>query len=212
MRLNSDNKFFSFMSLLGDLIFLNLLFVVTSIPVVTFGASSSALYAVIKKRLNGEESYVGRDYFNAWKENLKNGLCIWCILLAALLGMLIFSSYIATHSVIVFVVIIYCALFMTLAFILLYAFPLQATFINTPLKIIRNSLITALGHLPWTFFLFFTTYTPIALTLTFPGAIYFTAVYWLFIGFSLMTVFSLFATKRVFAVYIAKEISEETTN
>lgn len=44
-----DNKFFSFMSLVGDIILLNVLFVITSIPIVTAGISLTALYTSIKK-------------------------------------------------------------------------------------------------------------------------------------------------------------------
>lgn len=45
-----DNKFFSFMSLVGDIILLNVLFVITSIPIVTAGISLTALYTSIKKK------------------------------------------------------------------------------------------------------------------------------------------------------------------
>ena len=38
-------------------------------------------------------------------------------------------------------------------FTLLYAFPLQAVFINTPAAIIRNALLTAVKHLPQTILL-----------------------------------------------------------
>ena len=58
-----DNKFFSFMSLVGDIILLNVLFVITAIPIVTAGISLTALYTSIKKRIRGQESYAARDYF-----------------------------------------------------------------------------------------------------------------------------------------------------
>lgn len=205
MHFNPENKFFSFMSLLGDLILLNLLFILTSIPVITFGASSSALYTAVKKRISGEESYIVRDYIKAWKENIKNCLCIWGTLLFFLAGMLIFTMYISAHLSNMPAIIVYSLLFTVLSFILIYVFPLQATFINSPFRIIINSLLTALKHLPWTFFMFFTVYAPPALTLLFPSAIYFTAAYWFLIGFSLSTVFTIFGTKKVFVFYIPEE-------
>ena len=39
-----DNPFWRFMSLVADLIILNLLFVLCSIPIITIGASTTALY------------------------------------------------------------------------------------------------------------------------------------------------------------------------
>ena len=56
-----DSKFFSFMSCSsGDIILLNVLFIITSLPVVTAGVSLTALYASLKKRIHGHESYAGQ--------------------------------------------------------------------------------------------------------------------------------------------------------
>lgn len=209
MNLSPENKFFSFMSLVGDLILLNVLFVITSLPILTFGASSCALYLSVKKRIYGEESYIVKDYLNAWKENLKDGVCIWAILLAALVGMVFFTSYVAAHLTNLAAIILYSFLFMWLSFTLLYAFPLQATFINTPLRILLNSILTALRHLPWTVALFFTTYVPMILSLAFPRAISLSVVYWCLIGCSLSMVFSALILKRALASYLPKEADEE---
>lgn len=204
MNIKPENKFFSFMSLIGDLIFLNILFLITSIPILTFGASYCALYISVKKRISSEESYLIKDYWKALKENLKNAACIWAVLLLFLLAMLAFSQYIAAHLDNIAALVLYCLLFVWISFTLLYAFPLQATFINTPINILKNSLLTALRHLPWTLLLFFTAYVPPALTLAFPSAFYFTAVYWLLIGFSVSVLCTVCITNKVFAYYISK--------
>lgn len=197
------------MSLVGDLVLLNLLFIVTSLPILTFGASSCALFLSVKKRIYGEESYIVKDYLSAWKENLKGGICIWSILLTALVGMVFFTSYVASHLTNLAAIVLYSFLFMWLFFTLLYAFPLQATFINTPLRILLNSILTALRHLPWTVALFLTTYVPMILSLAFPRAISLSVVYWSLIGCSLSMVFSSLILKRVFAVYLPKEAEDE---
>lgn len=189
------------MSLVGDIILLNVLFVITSIPIVTAGISLTALYTSIKKRIRGQESYAARDYFKYWMENAKNGLIIWCILLPFLLTMLMFTSYIANNLENLAAVCTYFIFFLILLFILTYAFPLQATFINKPLKILLNSLLTSLSHLPYTLALVFLTSIPVCLTLYFPRAFYFTAAYWLLLGFSINTIFSVILTGKVFKHY-----------
>lgn len=202
MNFNPENKFFSFMALVGDLIFLNILFLVTSIPIITFGTSYCALYICIKKRIAGEESYIAKDYFKAWKENFRNCICIWGISLVVLAGMLVFTIYIANHLENILALVLYCIIFAWISFTLLYAFPLQATFINTPVNILKNSILTAISHLPETFLMFCTTYTPLALTLAFPRAIYFTSVYWLLIGGSVSILCIMRPMKRVLKFYI----------
>lgn len=189
------------MSLVGDIILLNVLFVITSIPIVTAGISLTALYTSIKKRIRGQESYAARDYFKYWMENAKNSLIIWCILLPFLLAMLVFTSYIANNLENLAAVCAYFIFFLILLFILTYAFPLQATFINKPLKILLNSLLTSLSHLPYTLALVFLTSIPVCLTLYFPRVFYFTAAYWLLLGFSINTIFSVILTGKVFKHY-----------
>lgn len=204
MNFNPENRFFSLMSLIGDLVILNILFVITSLPILTFGASSCALYLSVGKRVRGEESYVIKDYLKAWKENLKGGICIWGILLAFLAGMVLFTSYIAGHMTNLPAIIAYAFLFMWLSFTLLYAFPLQATFINSPLKIILNSILTALRHLPWTLVMFLIAYIPLMLTLVFPRAVAFSTVYWSLIGCSLSMSLNSMILKKVLDEYITK--------
>lgn len=200
-----DNKFFSFMSTLGDLILLNVLFLITSIPIVTIGVSLTALYSSVKKRIRGHESYAARDYFLAWKENLKNGLIIWCVLLPFILAMIPFTIYIAGNLRNLPALCAYFLCFLILLFILTYAFPLQATFINKPLRIVLNSLLTALSHLPYTLAVIFITSIPVCLTLYFPRAFYFTCAYWLLLGFSLSTVVSVLLTGKVLKHYIPEK-------
>lgn len=191
------------MSLIGDIMLLNILFIITSIPIVTAGVSLTALYASLKKRIHGHESYASKDYFKYWKENLKNSLIIWCILLPCLLAMVLFTSYIANNLENLAAVCIYFLFFLILLFILSYVFPLQATFVNSPLRILLNSLLTALSHLPYTLALIFITSLPVCLTLYFPRAFYFTCAYWLLLGFSLSTIISVVITGKVFKHYNA---------
>ena len=53
---NYDSPFWSFMSRLADLIILNLLWIVFCIPVVTIGASTTAMYRVTLNMVRGEGS------------------------------------------------------------------------------------------------------------------------------------------------------------
>lgn len=146
-----------------------------------------------------------KDYFSLWRFNFKNSLIIWLILLPCLAAMLIFTMYIAQHTQNLAALILYFAFFIILAFILAYIFPLQATFINTPLKLLRNSLLTALAHLPYTLILIFTTTLPVCITLCFPAVFYYTCAYWLLFGFSITAVISVILTNKVFQYYITND-------
>ena len=52
---------------LGDIIILNMIFVVGCIPVITIGTSLSALYAVAMKMARGEDPSVWKEFWKAYK-------------------------------------------------------------------------------------------------------------------------------------------------
>ena len=68
---NQDGWLYRGLNRLWDLIVLNILFFLTSIPIVTVGASLSALYTVTLKGVRKEDSYIVRSYFAAFRENFK---------------------------------------------------------------------------------------------------------------------------------------------
>ena len=81
-------KFFSYESKFSQLLmklcyacYLNLLWLLCSLPVFTIGASTTALYYASLKVVRGEESYVGRLFFRAFRENFRQATVLWLILL-----------------------------------------------------------------------------------------------------------------------------------
>ena len=86
---NIDNPIMQFISKIFDLVLLNLLFILFSIPVITAGASLSALYYVSLKILRGVDPYIWQNFFKAFRQNFKQATLVWILLLlaAVLLGM-----------------------------------------------------------------------------------------------------------------------------
>lgn len=61
---NMDNKFFTFMSRVADLIILNLLCIVCCIPVVTIGPSIAAMFYVTLKMVVMKSLISSADFLN----------------------------------------------------------------------------------------------------------------------------------------------------
>lgn len=53
------------------LVVLNVLWVLCSLPVVTIGPSTAALYQVLGKVIQGEDSHTARKFFAAWPGELQ---------------------------------------------------------------------------------------------------------------------------------------------
>lgn len=81
-----------FLNLLGQLIFLNLLFIISSIPVITFGAGISSCYEVIKMWDKDIEINIITFYFQKFKRIVKKVLVLNIIML--ILGILFIIIFI----------------------------------------------------------------------------------------------------------------------
>ena len=79
---NMDNKFFTVMGRVADLIMLNVVFLICCLPIVTIGASLTALHYVTLKMARNEESYIIKSFFKSFKQNFKQATIINLIMLA----------------------------------------------------------------------------------------------------------------------------------
>lgn len=69
---------------IGDLLCLSVLWLVFSLPIVTIGASSSALYAAEYHCLRRSKPGLWKHFWNAFRENFKRSTLAWLIELAIL--------------------------------------------------------------------------------------------------------------------------------
>ncbi|MGO5116396.1 DUF624 domain-containing protein [Candidatus Avoscillospira sp. LCP25S3_F1] len=87
-----------------DLICLSLLWAVFSIPIITIGASSTALYAAVYRCIHKGESHIWSTFWTAVLENWRRSTLVWLVALAVLallvLDALVFRSMIARGEMI----------------------------------------------------------------------------------------------------------------
>lgn len=128
-RFGIDNPFFGFMGRVGDILILNVLFIITSIPIVTIGMSLSAMYRVTLRMERKECVYVAKEYFSAWKEEWKKSTGIWLIMLAT--GILLTFDLMVAKNMWSLLNIAVGALTFIWGMVFTYVFAVQARFENT---------------------------------------------------------------------------------
>ena len=203
---NLDNGFFTFMGKVADVMILNLLFIITSIPIITIGASLTALYSVSLKQSSGSSSYIAKEYFHAWKSNFKQSTIMWIFSLIAFallfmnLTLKIDGTFsLAMHFIMILSMILYII-------VTLYAFPLLAKFDNTIKHTIVNAFLMSMRHFLTTCILLGTAAFFIFLTFAYPPMIEVTAMAWFLFFFAIIARIQATFLDRIFERYIPQTI------
>ncbi len=147
-----DSPLMRGMSKIADLMILNLLFIVTCIPVITIGASMTAMHYVLIKLSRNEGSSVAQMYFKSFKENFAQSTILWLVNLAviALCLLDVYIFFFTSNSMPPIVLMAVLAVAALLLMTCMYFYPLQARFINPVSKTIKNSFFVMILNFPQT--------------------------------------------------------------
>ena len=74
---NPENRFFTFMDKVMNLCFLGILWALFSLPVITIGASTTALFQYTLKLIRNEEGYVWRSFRKSFVKNFVPATLLW---------------------------------------------------------------------------------------------------------------------------------------
>ncbi len=136
----ADGKFYKFLNTVWEMLKLNFLWIIFSLPIITIGAATIAAFSITNKMINEEEGYVIRDFLDAFKKNLKQGIILGLITLflsySIYLNFELFESL--ENNPIIFLILGIVISFVSIIH-LIYAYPLLARYENS----IKNTLINS---------------------------------------------------------------------
>lgn len=93
----SKNYLFILGGHLADLMIISVLWLLCSVPIVTMGASTAALYYATTKHFTESSGKPFQDFFRSFKQNLKQGILLTAIYLIYG-GLLVFDIWVARNS------------------------------------------------------------------------------------------------------------------
>ena len=212
---NMDNKFFTVMGRVADLIMLNVVCLICCLPIVTIGASLTALHYVTLKMARNEESYIIRSFFKSFKQNFKQATIINLIMLviAAILYMdlNIVPNLGGTMSQVLYILFIAFGIIYLMVF--LYIYPVLAKFYNSIKNTFRNAFLMSIRHLPYT--LLMAVITLIPLTVFFVPDVRAQSLLFMVLilfGISLEAFINGHFLVRIFDKYITEDTDSENTD
>ena len=162
-----DSPLMNGLSKLADLIWLNILATICCIPIITIGASLTALHYVVLKMVKDEEGYITRSFFKSFKENFKQATFMWLMLLVVFI-LLVADFMIFRFSGIVFpgwCQIALIAIAVLIMFATMHLFPLLSRYENSIRATYKNSLFMGILHLPKTILMMLCWIVPIVITI-----------------------------------------------
>ena len=156
-------RFFSYDSKFGQLFLklaygccLNVMWLVCCLPIVTIGASTTALYYTCFKIAKDEGSFITTMFFRSFKQNFKQATIIWLIMLAA--GLIIGADAILLYrlraastgtAAVLWTLLLACIFACMIAYVIefTYIFPLLSIASNTTANMFKNAFIIGTHYL-----------------------------------------------------------------
>ena len=202
-----DSPLMRFLTKIADLMVLNILFCVTSIPLITIGASWTALYSVTLKMVRDEEGSVSRSYFRSFRQNFRQATLLWLGVLV-MLALLVLDIRVlngmagGTAPGLLRVGVEILALLGIM--VLQYLFPSLARFEASLADTLKNACMMALAHLPKTALMTAAVVGAVWITLINNTTIAVGLMVWPLIGFSLMAFGNSGILRKIFDNYVPK--------
>ncbi|MCI8327847.1 MAG: YesL family protein [Lachnospiraceae bacterium] len=155
--MNRENGFLFLLGKLTDSILLNLIFVLSCLPVVTIGISCTSVYYTVHKVLRQDRGYLWGEYQRAWRENFKQAGSCWLFfaIIEMVLGVdtyimyQVFRAGYAYGSIYIFFIV----LFVLTILWMIYTFAYMARFVDTTKETLKNSAFMMILHFPKTLLL-----------------------------------------------------------
>lgn len=187
---NLDSPVMRFLAKMCDLMILNVLFLFTSIPIVTMGAAMAAMDKVTQDIAFESDGGIFMPYCRAFKENLKQGTGAWLIVLliftVLIMSLLLTVAYLDGLMKTVVTVAGGAALSIA-AGITSYLFPLIARYQNSLRQHFVNATLLAVIKLPRTVLMVAINLLPVIIFIASPVVFAATMIVWAGIGFGLQS-------------------------
>ena len=143
-----ENPFWQGLSVIADMMFLNLVTLLCCVPIVTAGAALTAMNDVVIRIIRQEEGGILKSYGRAFRANLKNGILFGLILLAAM-GLL-YVDYLCALAYAEMFRYGIAALAVLLLALTVYTLALLARYDNPLGKTLKNAAVLAVAYFPQT--------------------------------------------------------------
>lgn len=147
-----DGPLVTALNKIGNIILASILWLLGCIPVLTIGASTSALYYCVVKSIRAERGYVAAEFWSAYKHCLKKGIVFTGIYLILFLVLWLDYRYTGQKATLQGLALqgVYCLLALFLAETAIYLFPMLSRFALPGKQLVKMAVVSVFKYLPCT--------------------------------------------------------------
>ena len=199
--LDPDSPIMSFLARVADLVILNVLWLLCCLPVVTAGASATAMYHVVRHLQEESISSVTRDFFRSFKSDFRQATPVYLLLLIPTAAVVMNAWILSAQSsdvVPVYVRAIWMVSALMLTFVVSFVYPVMAYFDDTVWKTLRTAAVLAVAKLPRTVLISAINLLPIIMLFVSLPFFLRSSIFWLLIGGSLTAYLNMLILRPVF--------------
>lgn len=199
--LDPDSPIMSFLARVADLVILNVLWLLCCLPVVTAGASTTAMYHVVRHLQEESISSVTRDFFRSFKSDFRQATPVYLLLLIPTAAVVMNAWILSAQSsdvVPVYVRAIWMVSALMLTFVVSFVYPVMAYFDDTVWKTLRTAAVLAVAKLPRTVLISAINLLPIIMPFVSLPFFLRVSIFWLLIGGSLTAYLNMLILRPVF--------------
>ena len=201
--LQKDGKFVKVLNRIAELVGLNLLAILFCIPIITIGASITAVYGCIFRIQEKREGYLTKDFWKLFKECFRSSTIIYLVGVAVVAMLYLDYQIFATDSRLDILQVLVVAGGILVAEIFTYAFPMESYFENSLKATVKNALLLGISNIPYTLLMLGINVFPFFLVARIPV----TFGIWFLIGISGVAWINSFFLKKIFSkVRIRKDV------
>lgn len=141
-----DNAFWGFLQKVYDIMYASLLWFVFSLPLITIGASTTALYGLCFSLQEGREGYITKTFVDLFKKQFLKATVVWLLLLTVLGFLYLDAWFFSSYFKPLFFFVVSLALMVCL--IAVFLFPLLASKQDWGIrKVMKHAFILAFSKL-----------------------------------------------------------------
>ncbi len=209
--LQEDTPITALLARFMDLILLNVLFVLCCVPILTIGASFTAMYDICMKLALHENVKIFSDFFQSFARNLKRSTLLYFLTVAAGIFLLIdFRCAVLweTSFRFLFQTVILSVGYFYIA-VASHAFPALAYFQTPVFSTVRHAFVLAMRNGIYTVFIMLMDLLPFLILFLDPALFFRVFLVWISFGFALLAYLNSLHLVRLFAPERVKELEEE---